>query len=244
MRTKQLLVAVAAGVLALTGCQTNDDMLAQRDRELGEKIAENEALRKRLSDGESVRMVMQKELDQAQSEAGRARREAAQAADARDALARDMEDLRNRERDAGDVTRNLAPGLDMVTRAGGEVVLRLDNAVTFGSGSANLSNDGQRLLRENVAEVLGQHGAARISVEGHTDDTPIKRSRWKTNLNLSIARAMEVRRFLTEAVHVPDERLRVVGYGETRPLVENSTDQNRARNRRVEIVLYREPADN
>ena len=101
------------------------------------------------------------------------------------------------------------------------------------------SSESRKLSK--VAESVQKHGEFRLSVEGHTDDTPLKKTkdRWKTNLNLSIARGLAVREYLNQKGKIDDDRMRVVGYGETRPLVPNTDEKSRARNRRVEIVLYK-----
>ena len=83
-----------------------------------------------------------------------------------------------------------------------------------------------------------------MSVEGHTDDQPVKKSRWKNNLNLSIARALEVRRFLSAKARVSADRMRIAAYGEHAPITPSKSKAARAKNRRVEIVLYRSAADN
>jgi chemotaxis protein MotB len=79
-----------------------------------------------------------------------------------------------------------------------------------------------------------------INVIGHTDDQPVKTARFPSNWELSLARASQVARFLIDSTDLPPTQFRVTGYSLYRPLVPNTSESNRARNRRVEIVLSKE----
>ncbi|EWG98544.1 hypothetical protein Q427_29990 [Halomonas sp. BC04] len=78
-----------------------------------------------------------------------------------------------------------------------------------------------------------------VSVEGHTDSIPIATARFPSNWELSSARAIAVLRYLAE-LGIDIERLRAVGYAETRPLESNDSAEGRAMNRRVELLLKQE----
>lgn len=108
--------------------------------------------------------------------------------------------------------------------------------VLFDSGRAELKpNSFVRL--EKVAAVLGTTVPdLDVGIEGHTDNESISRSAWKSNWELSVARALSVLHHLTDKGVAP-ERLAVIGYGEYRPVVSNDTKEGRQRNRRVEIVI-------
>jgi len=218
-------------------------MLESRDRQLGEKDAEIAELRKRLANEESVRLVMKKDLDATQASLDAANSDLGRVRSENGRLQSDLTSARQQPASSQPSVRSLGPGAELIERDG-EIVVRLDSSVTFSSGSANLSKNGQKLLGNQVAEVLASYPGHRISVEGHTDDQPIKRSRWKTNLNLSIARALEVRRFLASQAKVNESRMRIAAYGEHNPRVSAKTKSARAKNRRVEIVLYAPPTDN
>lgn len=244
--TKHRLVLVGlVGFLALAGCKSNDDLLEAKGREIGERDSEIEALRKRLANEESIRVVMKKDLDATQGALDTANTELEQLRGENGQLQADLAAARAAppEEPSGSRTRSLGEGIDMIERDG-EIVVRLDSAVTFSAGSATLSKNGQGLLRNQVAEVLASYPDHRISVEGHTDDQPIKKSRWKTNLNLSIARALEVRRFLAAQARVREGRMRIAAYGEHVPRIKAKSKDARSKNRRVEIVLYRPASDN
>jgi chemotaxis protein MotB len=79
-----------------------------------------------------------------------------------------------------------------------------------------------------------------VRVEGHTDNVPIHTNRFPSNWELSIARAVSVVKYFVDVGNINPQRLSAVGYGESRPLVPNSSAANLAKNRRVEIVLATE----
>ncbi|WP_428624931.1 OmpA/MotB family protein, partial [Sedimenticola sp.] len=77
-----------------------------------------------------------------------------------------------------------------------------------------------------------------LSIEGHTDPTPIANAQFPSNWELSAQRATGVLRFLlTQGVAA--SRMRAVGHADTRPLADNATAEGRARNRRVALILQR-----
>ncbi|HEY3353409.1 MAG TPA: OmpA family protein [Polyangia bacterium] len=125
-----------------------------------------------------------------------------------------------------------------VTAAGGKIMLTMVDTILFGTGEAELTAPGRELLR-GLGGTLKQTRHL-IQVNGHTDDVPIKselKHRFPTNWELSAARAINVARFLQDAVGVAPARLMPVGYGSYRPLAANRTARGRARNRRIEVLL-------
>lgn len=119
--------------------------------------------------------------------------------------------------------------------AGSEgITLRIPDNLLFESASAELTLEGM-LFMEELQDLFEQF-TGEISVEGHTDSQPIQTTQFPSNWELSTARAISVVRFLAEG-GIGMERLRAVGYAETRPLARNITAEGRARNRRVELVL-------
>ncbi len=116
-----------------------------------------------------------------------------------------------------------------------KVVLR--EAITFLSGDNTLRPESRPVLKEIIDIVRDIPNS--IVIEGHTDDVPITRSRrFRSNWELSGARAVSVLEFMTEN-GVDSERLSAIGYGETRPVFTNETPEGRAMNRRVEITIVR-----
>lgn len=117
------------------------------------------------------------------------------------------------------------------TRQG--LTLRIEERLLFDSGRARVTEGGRRVLAR-LAERLADLGGE-ISVEGHTDSLPIATSRFPSNWELSTGRASAVVRALVSA-GVARERLRAIGYADTRPLAANDEADGRAANRRVELV--------
>ncbi len=108
--------------------------------------------------------------------------------------------------------------------------------VLFDSGKAKLRQESLSKLSK-VAGVLNTTVAdLNIGIEGHTDNEPIKKSGWKSNWELSTARALSVLHYLSEQ-SVNEPRLSAVGYGEYHPVASNDSRDGRQKNRRVEIVI-------
>lgn len=123
--------------------------------------------------------------------------------------------------------------LEMAERG---LVLTFVAEILFDSGKAKLKEQAEGSLSK-VASVIQQKVADRdIGIEGHTDNEPIKMSGWKSNWELSTARATSVLHFL-EDQGVDPHRMVASGYGEYRPLTSNDTVEGRRKNRRVEIVI-------
>ncbi|SDS02958.1 OmpA/MotB family protein [Pseudomonas oryzae] len=114
------------------------------------------------------------------------------------------------------------------------VSFRISSEILFSSGQADLSLAGLAVLKRLVP-VLNSSDH-RIAVEGHTDSVPVRSGRYPSNWELSGSRAGGVVRYL-EANGVASERLRAVGYADTRPLGDNATAEGRASNRRVELIM-------
>ncbi len=126
--------------------------------------------------------------------------------------------------------------LDLTNRG---VVITLTSDILFDSGKADIKPEAYPIL-DKVAEILKYKIADRnVGVEGHTDNQPIKYSHWKSNWELSTARAVNVVHYLIKK-GVPPQRLTAIGYGEYRPIADNSTEEGRRKNRRVEIVILPE----
>ena len=122
--------------------------------------------------------------------------------------------------------------------------IRFTDPILFDLGSADLRHESVDMLRD-VADVIANI-PNEIIVEGHTDNIPIRTSRFKSNWDLSAGRACEVLRFLIQEGGVNPERMAAAGYGEEKPLVPNDTKENRQKNRRVEILILKEdlPVEN
>lgn len=122
------------------------------------------------------------------------------------------------------------------------LVVSFKEKLFFDIGSAEIKPAARDLLRR-VGGVLAR-GENQIRVEGHTCDLPIRTERFPSNWELSVGRATNVTRFLIDEAGVPPKRLAATGYAEFRPMVPNTSEENRAKNRRVDIVLLAMEKDN
>ncbi|HTZ17893.1 MAG TPA: OmpA family protein [Dissulfurispiraceae bacterium] len=114
------------------------------------------------------------------------------------------------------------------------VVITLSNDTAFKSGSADITGKMASAL-DSLSEVLKKH-PGRIIIEGHTDNVPVSGGQFKSNWELSAARASSVLHLFMQQ-GVDPNRFIIAGYGEYRPLTSNNTAEGRAENRRVEIVV-------
>jgi chemotaxis protein MotB len=115
------------------------------------------------------------------------------------------------------------------------LVINLADTLLFDSGRAELSTDAMLLL-EKLAEIL-EPGNRLIRVEGHTDNMPISTARYQSNWQLSTDRATNVIMFWITKHPDLNSRLSAAGYGEFHPVASNDKQEDRARNRRVDIVV-------
>lgn len=119
------------------------------------------------------------------------------------------------------------------------LVLSVPEAGSFPAGQAELSAEARLMMLSLAAELhAGRH---QIRVEGHTDDVPIRSARYRSNWELSTARATSVVQFLIEEGRIDPGRLSAAGYAEYHPRLDNGSPANRARNRRVDIVIFEPP---
>ena len=117
------------------------------------------------------------------------------------------------------------------------LVITFVSEIFFDSGKDKVKEDGKITL-DKVAEVLNRDVPnSNVAVEGHTDNDPIKYSGWKSNWELSSARALAVLHHLIGEGKIKPQRLSANGYGEFRPVAANDTNENMQKNRRVEIVI-------
>lgn len=117
----------------------------------------------------------------------------------------------------------------------GRFVVKLASSILFDSGKTDLKPEGQAALT-NLAGALKSLPDREWLVAGHTDNVPIKTAKFKNNWELSTARSVEVVQFLTSQ-GMPGNTLGAAGYGDVDPVADNSTEDGKAQNRRIEIVL-------
>lgn len=117
------------------------------------------------------------------------------------------------------------------------VQLTMTGALLFDSGSAALK-DGATDVLDKVGVILEKYSKGTIEIEGHTDNVPINSARFEDNEELSSTRARTVFYYLTEHTALDPTLLKHAGMGQRVPIADNSTEEGRAKNRRVEIKIY------
>ncbi len=136
---------------------------------------------------------------------------------------------------AGALHEQIAAGQVEIETRGRLIIIRIREKGSFISGSAEMSPSYKDVMRE-VRSVLALK-KGKIEVQGHTDDIPIKTSRFRSNWELSSSRAVSVAHELMMDGDIPERRFEVAGFSDTVPLAPNNSPENRARNRRVEILV-------
>ncbi|GAB4510636.1 MAG: hypothetical protein Tsb0026_12790 [Sulfuricaulis sp.] len=120
----------------------------------------------------------------------------------------------------------------------GQLTVRMLDKIVFRSGSADILPEGMAVL-DKLMEAI-KDSTDTIRVEGHTDDAPISdklKVKYPSNWELSAARASAVARYIETKHHINPKRLESLGFSMYHPVAPNDTDENKQRNRRVEIVL-------
>jgi len=217
-------------VLAATGCQAGPDPkgLENENRNLHGVLAQQQ---QRIDDltAERVRLHQRVRTLEAKLEKVESTEEAVEEAKAE--ISEQVRRILERFRGDSDIE---------VEQTGDGYRLVLRESVLFKTGAADLTPEGEGALGR-VADALRQ-GSTRIAVEGHTDDVPVKRPETRKkyprgNIELSVDRALSVWEYLVGDGNIDRERLSVAGYGPHRPRVPNSSETNRWKNRRVEILV-------
>lgn len=117
------------------------------------------------------------------------------------------------------------------------VQLTMKGALLFDSGSAELKEESKAVL-DKVGVILERYGNGTIEIEGHTDNIPISSSQYASNEELSSARALSVFYYLLDNTAINSTDLKHAGMGQRVPIADNSTEEGRSKNRRVEIKIY------
>ena len=138
-----------------------------------------------------------------------------------------------------DLESEIVKGEIKVRQIQDRLSVQMMEKILFDSGKAEIKPQGRGVL-EKVGNVLRTVHDKQIRIEGYTDSVPIGaalRRQYPTNWELSTQRATTVLRFLQDKVGVDGRHLAAVGYGPYRPVASNDTEEGRAENRRIEIVL-------
>ena len=216
-----LTIALLLGLLGFSSCDKKQ-RLEQAQEELAAARAALAKSQSQLGEVKDLLGGSQQRIDKLQQEK-----------DAALQAHRSLEDEMRAALESKDVT---------ISKLQGKLTVNILDRILFDSGEADLKPDGAAVLRK-VADILAQHPTLKIHVIGHTDNIPIRagaRNRFQSNWELSTARATAAVRFLCEKAGVDPRRLGAVGYGEFRPVADNSTAEGRARNRRIAITILSE----
>ncbi|HBU69993.1 MAG TPA: hypothetical protein DEE98_06360 [Elusimicrobia bacterium] len=123
-----------------------------------------------------------------------------------------------------------------VNSAADHIKVVFANPILFDVGQFELKKESKELMHE-MAQIILKQTDNEIIVEGHTDNLPIHGGKFKSNWELSIARAMEVVNYFVKNEGLDPRRFAAAGYGEFRPVLSNDTEENRSQNRRIEIDI-------
>jgi chemotaxis protein MotB len=115
------------------------------------------------------------------------------------------------------------------------MIIALGDKILFDPGKTDLKPEGKDALKQ-VSAVLKDLQNRNFQVAGHTDNIPIKSQKFRSNWDLSTARAVEVVNFMITS-GLDGKRLSAAGYADMSPVAPNDTSENKARNRRIEITL-------
>lgn len=237
------LVAAGCGVKKETHQKVVDELTATR--------SELDATRKRRAELEAEKKRLESELQAARGQMTAAEREKAKRIE--ELLGQignaevELEKLRKRQEVANkrlasfrELKKRLRSLVDTgkltVSFRNGQMVLNLPSGVLFPSGKADLSDSGEAALSE-ILGVLGDFKDRRFLVAGHTDNVPIRRRRFPSNWHLSTARAVSVVTYMIDKGGFDPNKIGAAGYGEFSPVASNDSEEGRAQNRRIEIIL-------
>ena len=154
----------------------------------------------------------------------------------REALLEAYERLRASLQDES-VPTNLGSGVQVSEQPGGGLKITLLSEVMFSSGKAKLTSAGKSILSKTAETIKQEFPDATVEIRGHTDNVPIRYSDYKSNWELSVARALAVLHYLADVKGFPAERLMVAGCADTQPVAPNATPEGRRKNRRAELIV-------
>jgi chemotaxis protein MotB len=224
MAALPLLPLLAASCVSQRGYQ---QMVDQKDAEIRQLHEERAALKSQVQS-------LKSSLDSAQGDIANA---SAKVSD---------KPVDKGEKTGADIEAGKFPELDKLgvgySTRGGNLVITIPSSISFASGQAVLSSEGQKALKTVAATLKSKYPTMRYSIEGHTDSDPISKSKFTSNRDLSVQRAMAVLTYMVEECNVKDDQCIVAGYGQYDPLAPNDSTSDKAKNRRVEIVVHKKGA--
>jgi len=224
---RALLAALATALLAAGGCVNKEkEQLADLQAQYNELATQKQDLQAKLAASKAHEMELESQLAQVGSKDSDVQRRDQE-------IARLQAELKERAA-AG---KAQAGGWD-VGKFADRVSVGTD--ILFASGKATLTASGKAALDKIVADLRKTYAGLPVRVYGYTDNDPIKKSKnlWQDNLDLSANRAMAVTRYLIEK-GIAAETVETVAMGATHYVAKNDTSADKAKNRRVEIVVIK-----
>jgi len=138
----------------------------------------------------------------------------------------------------GSLAQEIGNGLVSVETEGLKIIIRINEKGSFPSGAAVLKAGFEPVMEKITAAVNDSVGI--VNVAGHTDDIPISTDWYRSNWELAASRSVTVAHYMLKTKGTDPNRIVVQGYADTKPLVPNDSAENRAKNRRVEIIITQE----
>ena len=227
-KRKELEAQLAEVQKKLTDTETE----LSKEKQDNERLrGENQSYQERIAELEEEVRQLEKQIEDLAAKAGTTAKE----------LAELRAEKAKREKELL-VYKNLFDQLKALVDAGtiqvgfrkGRMVVQLSNAILFDSGKSKLRPEGEEAIA-SLAPAL-KSVDREFLVSGHTDNIPIKTARFPSNWELSTARAVSVVKSLIDAGY-PSNKVGAAGYGENDPVGDNSTEEGREQNRRIEIIL-------
>lgn len=235
-------LAISLSLLFLNGCvsaskhkeevSSLQSQIEQDKSSLSASQAENEKNKAEIEKLEKILASLTKDRGQLQSSL--------------DEMKKAMEEMRQRQleqkkrlEEFKDLTQRFKKLTDSGTLSvkivDGKMVVSLGADILFPSGSAKLSTPGINAIREVAKQLISIPGK-RYQIEGHTDNVPISTTVFPSNWELASARALTVVRAMIDS-GMPDQRVSAASFGDTQPINNNDTAENKTLNRRIAIVV-------
>lgn len=245
-KDKVLLIVLS---FSLVGCITKSEHLRQMN-ELQGRLTETEQAKAKLAQQlqalERENADMKRRVDELSGDIGKAQRAKAAMDEDLAAMKRSLEDLRRAQAAAekrAKAFRDLVAKFKAMMDSGklqveirnGLMLVKLPDNILFDPGKAELKKEGQEAMAQ-VTKILIDVEGRKFQVAGHTDNRPIKSGRYRSNWDLSTARALTVVELMIKE-GMDARRLSAAGYADSLPVDSNDTDDGRRKNRRIEIVL-------
>jgi chemotaxis protein MotB len=199
--------------------QEKEKKLVEKEATLMDREKNNRELRLRLEKLEKDLKLREKRVDELQSQI-----------QAKDSSVRSM-----KEKISEALTGYEDKGIKVELR-NGKVYVSMESRLLFRSGRTDVDEEGKKALLQ-LANALQKDQSFEIMIEGHTDSIPIKTARFADNWDLSVLRATSMLRILTEEGNIQPERVIPSGRGEFKPVATNKTEEGRAMNRRIDIII-------